>query len=109
MRTPAASAAASVTRIYADTSLPGIDRVPIWLNDPANWKGPTGLLVRLREHIFYTGIVLIVAMLIAIPLGLFVGHTGRGVFLVVGFANALRAIPTFGLIVLLYVWLAPKI
>ncbi len=48
-------------------------------------------------------------MIIALPIGLVVGHTGRGVVAIVGVANALRAVPTLGLAVLLYVWLAPKI
>src|SRR6202012_2257065 len=59
--------------------------------------------------VFYTLIALIAAMLIAIPLGLLVGHTGRGVFLVVGLANGIRAVPAFGLLVMLYLDLSSKI
>jgi osmoprotectant transport system permease protein len=84
-------------------------RVGIWLNDPANWTGPNGLLVHLREHIVYTVVAVIVAAAIALPLGLLIGHTGRGVFAVVGLANGLRAVPTLGFVVLLVVWLSPKI
>ncbi|HVU91683.1 MAG TPA: ABC transporter permease [Jatrophihabitans sp.] len=89
--------------------LPGLDRVPIWFNDPANWSGPDGLFVRIREHLAYTAVIVVVAVLIALPLGLIIGHTGRGVVLLVGVANGLRAVPTLGLLVLLSVWIAPKI
>lgn len=89
--------------------LPGFDRVPIWFNDPENWWGPSGLLVRIREHVEYTLIILVLAMLIALPLGLLIGHTGRGVVAVVGVANALRAVPTLGMVILLELWITPKI
>jgi osmoprotectant transport system permease protein len=89
--------------------LPGLNRVGLWLNDPANWRGPDGLLIHLREHLTYTLAAVLVALIIALPLGLVVGHTGRGVVLVAGFANGLRAIPTLGFVVLLVVWISPKI
>ncbi len=85
------------------------DRVGVWLNDPANWTGDNGLLLRLREHIAYTLVAVLIAVLIALPLGLLIGHTGRGVFAVVGLANGLRAVPALGFVVLLVVWLSPKI
>ena len=44
---------------------------------------------------------MIVALVIAVPIGAWVGHTGRGGFLVVGSANALRALPTLGVLILL--------
>jgi osmoprotectant transport system permease protein len=98
-----------MTPILADSGLPGLGRVPIWFNDPSNWSGPDGLIVRIREHLTYTALIVIIAILIALPLGLLVGHTGRGVVLLVGVANGLRAVPTLGLILLIYVWLSPKI
>jgi osmoprotectant transport system permease protein len=84
-------------------------QVGVWLNDPANWWGQNGLLVHLREHIYYTLIAVIVALVIALPLGLWVGHTGHGVVLVAGLANGLRAVPSLGFVVLLVIWLSPKI
>jgi osmoprotectant transport system permease protein len=97
-------------RIMAsDNGLPGLDRVPVWFNDPQNWWGPDGLIARIREHLAYTAIIVVVAILIALPLGLYIGHTGRGVFLLVGAANGLRAVPTLGLLILISTWLSPKI
>ncbi|HEY7007297.1 MAG TPA: ABC transporter permease subunit [Jatrophihabitantaceae bacterium] len=95
--------------ILADNGLPGLNRVPVWFNDPENWWGPSGLLIRIREHLLYTLIIMLVAMLIALPIGLLIGHTGRGVVLVVGVANGIRAVPTLGAVVLLYLWLSPVI
>src|SRR5262249_4127120 len=85
------------------------DKVGVWLNDPDNWWGPNGLLVHLREHIYYTLIAVVIAIVIALPLGLWVGHTGRGVLGVAGLANGLRAVPALGFVVLLVIWLSPKI
>jgi osmoprotectant transport system permease protein len=93
----------------ADDSGLDFGQVGVWLNDPANWWGPSGLLVHLREHVYYTLIAVIVALLIALPLGLWVGHTGHGVVVVAGLANGLRAVPTLGFVVLLVLWLSPKI
>lgn len=72
-----------------------------WLFTAANWSGPDGILARLAEHLGYTALTLLVAVLVAVPLGAWIGHTGRGGFLVVGAANGLRALPTLGLLVLL--------
>jgi osmoprotectant transport system permease protein len=72
-----------------------------WLFDPANWSGPTGVPQRLVEHLGYTALTLLIALVIAVPLGAWIGHTNKGGFLVVGLANGLRALPTLGLLVLL--------
>ncbi len=84
-------------------------RVGVYLNDPANWWGPNGLLIELRTHVYYTLVAVIVAMIIALPIGLLIGHTGRGAGLVGALANGLRAVPALGLMVFLVIWLAPKI
>jgi osmoprotectant transport system permease protein len=74
----------------------------VWLTDSANWSGSNGIPTRIGEHLTLTLIVLLVAAAIALPLGLFIGHTGRGAFLAVNSANAARALPTLGLLVLVY-------
>ncbi|MFF0944056.1 ABC transporter permease [Kocuria sp. CPCC 205300] len=71
-----------------------------WLTDPENWSGAAGIPARLLEHLTYSGLTLAVALAVAVPLGLWVGHTGRGSGLVVGLAGALRALPTLGLLTL---------
>jgi osmoprotectant transport system permease protein len=98
------------TRILADgTGLPSLSHVPTWLNDPANWKGPNGIPTLIQQQLTYTGLAVAVALLIALPLGLAIGHTGRGSAAVGGLANAARAVPVLGLLLLLVVWLSPKI
>jgi osmoprotectant transport system permease protein len=72
-----------------------------FLFDPANWTGSQGVPARLVEHLGYTALTLLIAVAIAVPVGAWIGHTGRGGFLVVGLANGLRALPTLGLLVLI--------
>jgi osmoprotectant transport system permease protein len=73
----------------------------IWdyLGNSAHWSGPEGVPARVLEHLEYTFLALAFVCLIALPLGLFVGHTGRGSVAIAGSANALRALPDFGLLV----------
>src|SRR5215203_1531430 len=71
-----------------------------YLSDPANWQGPDGIWHLLLEHLGYTVASVGIAAAIAIPVGIFIGHTNRGSFLVIGLSNAARAIPTLGLLVL---------
>ena len=49
-----------------------------WLTDPANWSGPNGIPVRLAEHLALSLAGLLIACAIALPIGLWVGHTRRG-------------------------------
>lgn len=76
-----------------------------WMTSAANWGGSGGIGVRLFEHTWYTLLGLLIASIIAIPAGLYVGHTGRGRALVVGIAGAARALPTLGVITLVGVLL----
>ena len=71
-----------------------------WLADPLNWTGSAGIPSRLGEHLQYTGLVMLIATAIAVPIGLYVGHTGRGRVAIVALAGALRALPTLGLLTL---------
>ncbi|MEU6140264.1 ABC transporter permease subunit [Streptomyces sp. NPDC047081] len=80
-----------------------------WLFDSRNWSGADGVPVRVAEHLQYSLTAVLIALLIALPLGLAVGHTGRGKRAVVSFANALRALPTLGIVVLLVILLAPHL
>lgn len=85
-----------------------IAQVLEWLTSPESWGGPDGILVRLGEHLLYTAVVVLLAALVAVPLGLWVGHTGRGRWLV-SLANALRAVPTLGLLFALTLWLGASL
>ena len=65
-----------------------------------NWSGRAGLGARIIEHLQYTGVAVAVSALIAVPIGLLIGHTRRGSFLVVTAVNGLRALPTLGVLLL---------
>ncbi len=88
-----------------------------WLRAAHQWQGSDGIPVRILEHLGYSGLSLLIAALIALPLGVAIGHSGRGAFLVVNLANAWRSIPTLGLLVLMAVllgfsalsWLIPLV
>lgn len=69
-----------------------------WLTDPANWSGSGGIGMRIAEHLGYTATAMAVACAIAIPLGTWIGHTGRGRTTAVALTGALRALPTLGLL-----------
>ncbi|MGH3379655.1 MAG: ABC transporter permease [Actinoallomurus sp.] len=71
-----------------------------WLTTSSHWSGAEGIPHRLLEHLGYSVLALAIAALIALPLGALVGHTGRGGFVVVSFANLARAVPTLGLLLL---------
>jgi osmoprotectant transport system permease protein len=71
-----------------------------YLLDPASWQGPTSITFLLLQHLGYTAAAVGIAAVIAIPIGIFIGHSGRGSFLVIGLSNAARAIPSLGLLVL---------
>ena len=73
-----------------------------WLTQAQQWSGPDGIPARLIQHLEYTGIAVAVAALIALPLGLLIGHTGRGSLVIVTLANLGRALPTLGLVVLAF-------
>lgn len=79
-----------------------------WLTSGASWAGADGIGARLLEHIGYTLVVLFIAALVAVPVGLWIGHTGRGRWLVTA-ANALRAVPTLGLLFALTLVLLPRL
>ncbi|WP_194910501.1 ABC transporter permease [Catenulispora rubra] len=86
-----------------------IGDVLTWLNDPAHWRDTLvdkGIATQLLAHITFTLIALGIASAVALPLGLFIGHSGRLKFLVTA-ANALRALPTVGVLVLLTVIISP--
>ena len=71
-----------------------------WLAEPSRWSGPAGIPLRTLEHLGYTALGVVVAALLAVPLGLAVGHTGRFKGLAVATAGAARALPTLGLVTL---------
>lgn len=80
-----------------------------WFTDPAHWSGPDGIPAQVLAHLGYSFAALVVALVIALPLGVWVGHTGRGELLVGMVTNAMRALPTLGVLILAVMLVAPLI
>jgi osmoprotectant transport system permease protein len=75
-----------------------LSAVVTWLTDPAHWSGDEGIPIRLIEHIAISGASLLIATAIALPTGLAIGHTRRGVRFAINLANLGRAIPSLAAI-----------
>ena len=69
-----------------------------WLNDPLNWTGTHGVLALTREHLTISVAAVLLAAVIALPLGVWLGHRRAGGALTVVLANTSRALPTFALL-----------
>lgn len=69
-----------------------------WLTNAAHWAGHDGIAVRLGEHLTYTALAITLAAFVAVPLGWYVGHTGRLRGLALGITSGMRAVPTLGVI-----------
>lgn len=74
--------------------------VVAWLSDPAHWSGDDGIPIRVLEHVQLSGAAVAIAVCIALPAGLYLGHTGRGGFVAINIANLGRALPSLALIAL---------
>lgn len=72
-----------------------------WMLAPAQWTGSYALPVLLGQHLVLTAVSVLIAAVIALPIGWLIGHTGRGREIAVAVSGAARAIPAFGLMVLL--------
>jgi len=81
-----------------------------WILDPEHWAEvnfQAGIAEELGAHLWLTLLALVFTAAIALPIGLYIGHTGRGRGFAVVLANVARAVPTLGLLaVLLVIWLA---
>jgi osmoprotectant transport system permease protein len=77
--------------------------VNAFFSDSTHWHGYDGIPQRLLEHIQYSVLALALAAAIGLPVGLLTGHTGRGGNALAFIATAARALPSFGLLVLIVI------
>ena len=75
-----------------------------FLTDSVNWHGDDGFPHRIAQHLGYTTLTVAIAAAIALPLGLWIGHTGRLRGLAVAFTGSMRALPTLGVLILMVLW-----
>jgi osmoprotectant transport system permease protein len=73
-----------------------------FLFDPASWSGSQGIGVRLAEHAQISAVSTLAAAVLAIPLGMYIGHFRKLEFLVVSVANLGRALPSFGILAFVF-------
>lgn len=69
-----------------------------WFSEPAHYQGSDAVQVRILEHLELSGLAVLVAAAIALPIGLALGHTGRFAFAAVNVANLGRALPSLALL-----------
>ena len=74
-----------------------------WLLSPENYSGPSGISTRLIEHVQISVQPLLLAALVAIPVGMWIGHRRRFEFLVISIGNIGRALPSFGILAIFFV------
>jgi osmoprotectant transport system permease protein len=79
-----------------------VNEVIAWLTDPAQWSGPDGIPVRTLQHLWYSLLATAIAAAVALPIGVYIGHTGRGAVFAVNLTNLGRAIPSLGIIILMF-------
>lgn len=75
-----------------------IGQVVNWFTDPSNWTGNRGLPTLLSAHLTLSALALAVAAALALPAAIYLGHIRRGGLLAVSVVNIGRALPTFGVI-----------
>ncbi|MFN0074366.1 MAG: ABC transporter permease [Chloroflexota bacterium] len=71
-----------------------------WIANPARWQGSDGIPTRVAEHLMLSLVAVSVAALIALPLGVGLGHVRRGGFVAMNVANVGRALPSMALLAL---------
>jgi osmoprotectant transport system permease protein len=84
-----------------------LGEVGAWLADGSTWSGNAGIAVRLWEHVWISIVALVASVVVGVPVGLAIGHTGRGATAVVAVANIGRAVPSLGLLGLAFLLLLP--
>lgn len=69
-----------------------------WLASPAHWAGSDGIPARVGEHLALSAAALAFAVVLALPVGIWLGHTGRGSLVAINVANVGRALPSMALL-----------
>lgn len=79
-----------------------------WLADPTHWRGPEGIPTLSAQHLGLSALAVLVACLLALPVGIWLGHTGRGGAVALNVGNIGRAVPTYAVLSLLYLVISDR-
>ncbi|WP_338524610.1 ABC transporter permease [Pseudomonas batumici] len=71
-----------------------------WFVRADHWRGDDGILTRLAEHLGYVSLSIVIASLIALPLGILIANYRQGAQLAIGIFNIGRALPSLGVVIL---------
>lgn len=87
------------------TDRPLLEELRLFLGDPETWWGPGSIPLRMAEHLLLSAVALIIAAALVIPPALWAAHRRRGIAAASAVVNIGRAVPTFGILVIVVVWL----
>jgi osmoprotectant transport system permease protein len=73
-----------------------------WFTDPSHWQGPGGVPTRLAEHVQLSAESVLIGAVIALPVGIVLGHYGRFGNLAINVSNVGRALPSFAILVVAF-------
>lgn len=73
-----------------------------WFADPANWQGSNGIPTRLGEHLQLSVEAVVIGAVIALPIGITLGHYGKLGNVAINISNVGRAVPSFGILVIAF-------
>jgi osmoprotectant transport system permease protein len=72
-----------------------------WIFDPTHWTAGPDISGHVLEHLAASGLCVLIAVVIALPIGVAIGHTGKGRGAAILISNIARAVPTLGLLSIL--------
>jgi osmoprotectant transport system permease protein len=72
-----------------------------WFTDPIHWTGAGSVPQRLFEHVVLSAVAILAATIVALPIGLYIGHTKRFAGLAINVTNVGRALPSYALVVMI--------
>jgi osmoprotectant transport system permease protein len=79
-----------------------LSQVVKWFADGSHWTGDAGVPHRMIQHVEVSILAVLAALIVAVPVGMLVGHTRRGEFFAISVGNLGRALPTFGILAIIF-------
>jgi osmoprotectant transport system permease protein len=71
-----------------------------WFFTASHWQGSAGIPHRVLVHMAMSAAAVAAAIVVALPIALWLGHVGRGGYAAISLANIGRAVPSFALLVI---------